>query len=109
LSDEDRLLIPKLKFDYKSHHSAFEGAMFSFGNNTLPYQIESFTQCIAFSLDEAGARVYQRSIVEAAVDLEKRPKNLFFNKPFLIIIRHKGNSNPYFAAWIENTDFMQKE
>nr|WP_322625009.1 hypothetical protein [uncultured Flavobacterium sp.] len=112
LLDEDRILIPKLKFDYKSHHKELEGNMFNSGKNMLPYQIESFAQCIAFSLDEAGAKVYEQTVIEAAAAaafMDERPKNLFFDKPFLIIIRHKGDSNPYFAAWIENTDFMQKE
>lgn len=114
LLNEDRILIPKLKFDYKSHHTALEGALFSFGETNLFYRVESFTQCIGFSLDEGGAKVYQEDdVLVTALAFEpeepQRPKNLFFNKPFLIVLRHIGSDNPYFVAWIENTDFMQVE
>jgi hypothetical protein len=37
---------------------------------------------------------------------ENRLHPFIFDKPFLLLLRHSVKTEPYFAAWIANSDFM---
>jgi serine protease inhibitor len=70
-------------------------------------------QQTAFMLDEYGAKIEGQATAAAAAAHETRedkpiPKEMLFNKPFLVILKRKDSPNPYFAMWVENTELMQK-
>ena len=35
-------------------------------------------------------------------------RKFVFDRPFLIYLIERGADQPYFAAWIENTEFMDR-
>ena len=40
---------------------------------------------------------------------EPKSKIMRFDKPFLLLLKRKDSSNPYFGLWITNTELMLKE
>lgn len=59
-------------------------------------------QSIRFRLDERGAVLKSEAIFAAALT----SRNLIFDKPFLILLKHRGTRNPYFALWVGNADLL---
>ena len=37
------------------------------------------------------------------------PKKLIFDKPFLLVFKKKEFENPYFMAWINNSELMKRK
>ncbi len=78
--------------------------------NKLAYVISKAYQQISFKLDRGGAEVQSKSEIvvstESARKIAKNPKNMIFNKPFLVLLKRKDNPNPYFYSWIENSELM---
>jgi hypothetical protein len=61
-------------------------------------------QDIMFKLNEKGAMVKSTSnMIAAAI-----PKQLIFNRPFLIYLKKKNGKWPYFAMWVDNAELMEK-
>ena len=108
----DKLAIPKLAFNIKSGIKALEGNFFNAG--AVTYVIQEAIQHTAFILDENGAEVESESTMTATTSTSipkemPHPKNMIFNKPFLVVLKRKDSANPYFAAWIENSELMVKK
>ncbi len=38
-----------------------------------------------------------------------RPKKLFFDKPFVIVLKRNDSKMPYFISWIKNAELMEIE
>ena len=36
------------------------------------------------------------------------PKDLIFDKPFLIMLQNQDAKAPYFAAWVDNAEILLK-
>jgi len=60
-------------------------------------------QSIRFRLDERGA-VLKSEAMEGAMG--GIAEHLFFDKPFLILLKRRKAENPYFAMWVGNADLM---
>jgi hypothetical protein len=68
-------------------------------------------QVIRFRLDENGAKVESEAFFVGDNGHEHpppppKPRKLILDKPFLIWLREKQASEPYFAAWISNAELM---
>lgn len=111
LTGDDFVLIPKIKFNLETHYSNIEGNQF-IGNNSK-YTIETFWQQNAFILDEYGSKVMSKSriMVKSAEEYLSKPKTkrMILDKPFFIILRKNGKTNPYFAIWVENEELLEIE
>jgi hypothetical protein len=68
-------------------------------------------QFIKFFLNEEGAVLRSEAAIHCLRCLSfnvNRPRRMIFDGPFLIYIKEKPDYPPYFAAWITNTDYMEK-
>ncbi|MFC4738595.1 serpin family protein [Flavobacterium ponti] len=109
--EEDKLIIPKINFNIKTNFPKLEGNIYNGFDSQ--YTIESIIQRTAFILDESGAEI--ESEVEVAVEAAEeiieekpKPKQLIFDKPFLILLKRKDSKNPYFGLWTVNSELMIK-
>jgi len=72
-------------------------------------RVKSATQIVQFRLDEHGAVVWSEAEVigeNGSYDYTPGTRKFIFDKPFLIMLREAPEKQPYFAAWIGNTDLM---
>lgn len=76
------------------------------------YMITQALQTIKFDLDDKGGRLKS----EAAMTIMKTSllppvdKRYFsFDKPFYLFLKEENRNKPYFAMYIENTDYLVKE
>lgn len=65
-------------------------------------------QDIWFALDETGAEVRSRTSIKDAKGGPPRPdKNeTLFDRPFLLVMRVRGQEDPFFALWVRNADIL---
>jgi len=112
IQENDALIIPVLHFNIETHYEDIEGQYIR--TSAKDYEIATAYQRTAFTLDEDGAIVESEAEVAAvAVDssgpaVRTRPQHLFFDKPFLIVMKKADAANPYFMMKVENTELMEK-
>ncbi|PCJ63596.1 MAG: hypothetical protein COA58_15780 [Bacteroidetes bacterium] len=112
-ANEDEVVIPKINFNIETNYSTLEETQFR--TKDQHYQIARAWQRIAFILDETGAEIESEAEMEAATeaideDYQKpKPKKMFFDTPFLTLLKRTDAKNPYFGLWTTNTDLMTKE
>lgn len=110
---EDELVIPKFNFNIKTNYPILEQKRFK--AKALSYKVESIWQRTAFILDGSGAKIESEAEIEVAVEemaiIEeiKKPKKMYLDKPFFIILKRTDSKNPYFALWNANSELMIKE
>ncbi len=93
LHRKDTLQVPVLDFDIRRDYSE------------LPKPFVIAQQQIRFRLNEKGA------VLKSRVKMRMKsagyvPRNLIFNKPFLILLIQKKAQNPYFALWVDNSKLL---
>jgi hypothetical protein len=97
------LYIPVLDFDVLREYSELYKRPIHTGNAKLNGTgIVFAAQSIRFRLDERGAVLKSEGIVAGALPR----RNLFFNKPFLIMLKRDKAKNPYFALWVGNAELL---
>jgi hypothetical protein len=109
MKNEDELIIPKLNFNIEHHFSTLEGNTFSAGGQT--FQIFEAVERIGFIIDGEGAGIESIgdfSLSASAGEYEEipHPKKMHFDEPYFIMLRRINNPNPYFCAWIANSELM---
>jgi hypothetical protein len=110
-TEHDKLAIPVIKFNISKHYNTLEGQSFMSGEKS--HIIARALQRTALALDESGAEV--ESEAQIAVDSAMAPdssvpppsKRLYFDKPFLLMIRKANRNSPYFCAVIKNAELME--
>ena len=110
LEEGDTLQIPK--FDFKIDHSYDELVGKRLLNkNFNRYVIAKAIQNTSFKLNEKGAILKSEAkiIMQKCIAVQKAPKKLIFNKPFLIYLKEKRAINPYLVIWVDNTDLLVKK
>ncbi len=110
-NDEDRVRIPVVLFNIENTYEDIEGSTFNAG--TKEYSIQTAYQRTAFLLNEQGAEVESEAWIEAAteeaVEEEKpKPKKLYFDKDYLILLKRKTSNNPYFALLVSNSELIEE-
>ena len=63
-------------------------------------------QSIRFKLDTKGVEVTARTRLES--DWSQGPEHLIFDRPFLIVLRKRGTSAPFFVMWVDNAELLQR-
>lgn len=78
------------------------------------YMIAQMYENIKFDMDEKGARVENEAVIVAtkmadapSLDATK-PKNLYLDKPYWVIMKRADSENPYFILGVNNTELMEK-
>jgi len=109
--DEDIFEAPIIEFNIEKNIRKLKGVQFKSLNEII--EIEDVRQRIALIFDEKGAEIESAAeILAKATDAEMDkpiPKKLIFDKPFLFVFKKKEFENPYFIAWISNSELMKKK
>jgi hypothetical protein len=105
----DEVVIPKFSFNIETNYPSMEGNTVSTKSRT--FQILKTWQRTAFVLDESGAKVQSEAEIEFALEEEEqpKPKKMYFDKPFLILLKQTESEHPYFGLWVANSELMIKE
>ncbi len=108
--DQDVFEAPIIEFNIETNIKELKGILLK---STYEYiEIVEAIQRIALIFDEKGAEIESEATIvakSASRELEKPiPKNLIFDKPFLLIFKKKEFENPFFMAWITNSELMKK-
>jgi len=111
LNNDDLLIIPKLEFNIETNYPSMESKIVH--NNINEFLVKKVYQRNAFKLNERGAEIESEAkvtLISLSIEDEPnlKPKNLIFNKPFLLILRKPAAEYPYFAMWISNDELMIK-
>lgn len=109
---DDIFEIPILSFNLESQVEGLVGSqLLSDLYDTLV--IESAMQRTALIFDEKGAEVESEAkIVAKAVDFvpnKPKPKELLFDKPYLLVFKKKSKTNPYLMIWVNNSELMKEK
>jgi len=111
LNSEDIVIIPKINFNIETNYSNLERK--NFNTTDQNYKTETVWQRTAFILDENGAEIESEAetvTMCAIIEEEKeKPKNMIFDKNFLILLKRTDSQNPYFGLWVTNTELLIKE
>lgn len=103
LGPNDVLLVPD--FFWHITHRLAELEEQTFMNPTLKGQrMDVAQQDILFRLDRSGAKVAS----EAKEFCLPAPTYFVFDRPFLIYMKKRGESHPYFVIWVDNAELLQK-
>lgn len=110
---EDSLRIPIIEFNIETRYSEIEETTFFANKKT--FVIDTFYQRTAFVLNEKGAEVESEAEISAtetpamAEKEPQRPKKLFFDKPYLVMLKRVDSPFPYFAMFVANSELMIKK
>ncbi|HEY5312782.1 MAG TPA: hypothetical protein VIK18_09690 [Pirellulales bacterium] len=66
-------------------------------------------QVIRFHLDERGAQLESNAWDAVKSVQTDRPRQLVFDKPFLLYLKQAGEHSPYFALWVDSADLLRRQ
>lgn len=112
----DELKVPNLTFNEKREYEELTNKKFKTAD--LYYKtgvILQAIQSIKFALDEKGGEIKSEAIIDMMVigsSADKKPKAekpryFYVDDTFVIFLREKGQSMPYFASRVENINKFQ--
>jgi len=108
--NEDKLIIPMIALHIEKNYESIEGTTFTAEKSS--HNLIKVYQRNAFILNEKGAIIETEAeigdVETEALPEEIKPKNLIFNKPFLLLLKKKDSSYPYFAIFIADAELLQK-
>jgi hypothetical protein len=109
----DVLMIPKIAFDLTHRYDELTGRRLRAVRNDIgkDLQLMEAVQSIRFEMDEEGVRLRSASQMSfgcSAQAPERTRRWMVFDGPFLLMLQREGAPIPYFAAWIANSDLLQK-
>jgi hypothetical protein len=109
---EDSFAIPVIKFNIETNYRSMEGQSFKANGTTRTIQVAY--QRTSLILDENGAIVKSIGGDTVSTDsistpLKVHPKDMVFDKPFFIIIKRVGKTNPYFLMKVENGNLLTEK
>jgi hypothetical protein len=109
LNNKDKIVIPIIQFNLEK---TFEKIVRStFKGNNLEFEVVEAKQQNAFILNEGGAEVESlvEMISEASEEMVKpHPKLMIFNKPFVVFLKRKDASHPYFGIYVVNDELLKR-
>ncbi len=100
----DRLLLPNLFWKIEHNFTEIEGRILGNAEYT-GYWIEQAFQMIQFDLNRTGVQLKSEAKISTA------PAELIsftFNRPFLIYMKKRGATHPYFVMWVANAELLDK-
>jgi hypothetical protein len=106
---ETRMEVPTLDFRLTKDYEELLGKHIQCPNARLSDQFFVMVrQLVQFKLNEEGAKLKSEAVVvtKQTILVGHGPPQLIFDKPFLILMEHKGAANPYFALWIDNSELL---
>jgi hypothetical protein len=61
-------------------------------------------QVVQLRLDKSGADLAS----EAGVQMKGGPRMFVFDGPFLVCLKRRGASTPYFVMWVDNAELLDQ-
>lgn len=99
----DTLLVPEMHWRIEHRFRELEGADKPFVNPALArLYLAELHQIIALDLDKNGAQVESLAHATAAAG----PQQYEFDRPFLLYLKKRGVSQPFFVMWVDNAELM---
>jgi hypothetical protein len=107
----DNLIVPKIKFNIESYFPKMSNKIVY--NNKNELTLMEMYQRTAFKLNEFGVEIEgEARVLLGDTQMENqpkwKPKNLIFDKPFILILRKRNTENPYFVMLVRNDELMMK-
>ncbi len=101
---DDLLAVPEIVADEKVDFPEIQGRTLV-GSGRF---IRSAMQTIDFRMDEKGAKLRSESSITLGCSAAepRKVRLMVLDPPFAIVIKRKGAPQPYFVAWIANTDLL---
>lgn len=99
----DTVMVPK--FDFDLEHSYGEIAAYLGSLAGGPAEAK---QRVRFQLNEKGAVLASDARIYTLGLPKEPPKQMLFNRPFLIYLAHKGSRYPYMAMWVGSPELLVK-
>jgi hypothetical protein len=97
----DVLLVPDIVWRLTHHFGELEGK--TFRNPSLKGQrMDVAQEDLVFRLDRSGAEVR----AESKNYCLPVPTHYVFNRPFLVLMRKRGETRPYFVMWVDNAELL---
>jgi hypothetical protein len=98
----DTLLVPDVVYRI-THHFAELGKR-KLLNPALAHgqYMDVAQEDLLFQLDRSGAELQ----AESKMHTQPIPTHYVFNHPFLIIMRKRGETRPYFVMWVDNAELL---
>jgi hypothetical protein len=114
LLPDDKLIVPDVL--YNLTHNYNELLLKYIGNE--PWRSQSYfifdaKQIVNFSLTRTGVVLSSNAFLGSSgggVMEPPKPRNIFFNKPFLVYVKKRGaDTKPFFAMWVDNAELLNKK
>jgi hypothetical protein len=103
------LVVPNLSWKIDHHFKQLEGQDKLVRNpRARDYWIGEALQMVQFRLDKSGASVASESrswYASPGYD----PQHYEFTRPFLIVMKKRGEKAPYFVMWVDNAELLAKK
>jgi hypothetical protein len=106
LTPRDTVLVPNMAWKVSHRFRELEGRDKPFLNPALRgMHLETAMQTNHFRLDRSGAELASESKVYV------KPSAVFYhvNRPFLVYLKKRGGQHPFFVAWVENAELLDKK
>lgn len=111
LALEDQISVPLISFDLETHYKNLEGTKFTTEKDSQRYTLTEVYQRTMFTLNESGSKIKSEAVLKAKADsvaMLHQFKNLIFDKPFIVLLKHTDKENPYFVTRIANTELLTR-
>jgi hypothetical protein len=112
LRADESLVVPMLNIDVRQSYDKLCRKIITTPGPLDGWFIALALQGIRFRLDEEGAMLKSEALMaEAAAERiapaqRERPRELLFDKPFLILLERHDAQRPYFGLWVGNTELL---
>jgi hypothetical protein len=116
---DDRLIVPCVKAHLEHHFKELENKYFleppDFKRNRA--FIGTAFQSIEFQLDGTGVQLKSTALgndKDKGDDKDKDkpdvrdPKDFFYDRPFLLILKKRDAKQPFFLMWVDNAELLEK-
>lgn len=111
LIPEDYLAIPYISVDLINNYKNLINQYFIRQTNNELWNITKAQQTLKYNLNHKGSKLKSTALIEAVkgmIDNAPKPKQLVFDKPFVIFQQRKNTPYPYLAIHITNPELLVK-
>jgi hypothetical protein len=106
LRQRDTLLVPNIAWNVSHRFNELEGKDKQFLNPALQgLYLDTALQTIRFRLDRSGAELAS----EAKMIVKPSASFFHVNRPFLVYMKKRGGTQPFFVMWVDNAELLQKK
>jgi hypothetical protein len=106
LNPRDTLIVPNMAWKITHRFKELEGKDKEFLNPALRgLYLDAAIQTIQVRLDRNGAELAS----EAKVFVKPGASYFHVNRPFLVYVKKRAGKHPFFVAWVENAELLERK